>query len=106
MGEIAASGMTELLTVRVPDGRTAGTSLPYRGRAGDEKTDSALSIRRQRRLLVRMTRFAVAAVAGAFMASPAGASAAATGALSGHTMNGRPIPCVAQSDGVRVCYGD
>jgi hypothetical protein len=26
--------------------------------------------------------------------------------LAGETMNGQPIPCVAQADGVRVCHGD
>jgi hypothetical protein len=26
--------------------------------------------------------------------------------LGGQTMNGQPIPCVAQADGVRVCHGD
>jgi predicted acyl esterase len=48
----------------------------------------------------------LAAAAVAFMALPAGASAAGTGVFAGHTMNGQPIPCVAQSDGVRVCHGD
>ena len=46
---------------------------------------------------------AVAAVA--CLASPAGASAAVTGVLAGHTMDGQAIPCAAQS-GVRVCAGD
>jgi dienelactone hydrolase len=40
------------------------------------------------------------------MALPAGASAAVTGVLAGHTMNRQAIPCVTQSDGVRVCTGD
>jgi ABC-2 type transport system ATP-binding protein len=57
-------------------------------------------------LLARMRRPGLAAVGVAFMALPAGASAAVTGVLAGHTMNGQPIPCVAQSDGVRVCHGD
>jgi hypothetical protein len=57
-------------------------------------------------LLARMRRPGLAAVGVAFMALPAGASAAGTGVLAGHTMNGQPIPCVAQSDGVRVCHGD
>ena len=48
----------------------------------------------------------MAVVGVAFIALPAGASAAVTGVLAGHTMNGQPIPCVAQSDGVRVCHGD
>jgi hypothetical protein len=37
--------------------------------------------------------------------APAGASAAVTGVFAGQTMSGNPIPCVAQADGVRVCYG-
>ena len=57
-------------------------------------------------LLARMRRPGLAAVAVAFMALPAGASAAVTGVYAGSTMNGQPIPCVAQSDGVRVCHGD
>ena len=55
---------------------------------------------------LRMRRAGLAAIAVAFMALPAGASGAVTGVLAGHTMNGQPIPCVAQSDGVRVCHGD
>src|SRR3954465_15077971 len=42
----------------------------------------------------------------AIAAVPAAASAAVTGVLAGHTMNGQPIPCAAQSDRVRVCDGD
>jgi dienelactone hydrolase len=38
--------------------------------------------------------------------SPGVASDAITGVLAGHTMNGQAIPCVALSDGVRVCQGD
>jgi dienelactone hydrolase len=56
-------------------------------------------------VLARARRPGLAAVAVAFMALPAGASAAVTGVLAGHTMNGQPIPCVAQADGVRVCHG-
>ena len=52
------------------------------------------------------TRLSLAAVAAAFVVLPAGASGAVTGVLAGHTMNGQPIPCVAQPDGVRVCTGD
>lgn len=54
---------------------------------------------------------AAIAVAGAFMASSA-SSAQATApiarsvVLAEYTMKGQPIPCVAQSDGVRVCHGD
>ena len=57
-------------------------------------------------LLARMRRPGLVAVAVAFMALPAGASGAVTGVLAGDTMNGQPIPCVAQPDGVRVCHGD
>ena len=57
-------------------------------------------------VLARMRTPGLVAVAVAFMALPAGASGAVTGVLAGHTMNGQPIPCVAQSDGVRVCHGD
>jgi hypothetical protein len=53
-----------------------------------------------------MRRFGLAGAAFALMALPACASGAVTGVLAGHTMNGQPIPCVAQSDGVRVCTGD
>lgn len=57
--------------------------------------------------------FAVAIVVMvALMAVPAGTSGASAsggaikGVLAGHTMDGQPIPCVAQADGVRVCHGD
>jgi hypothetical protein len=57
---------------------------------------------------------AVAAVAVAVMASPLAARGSGIGTnagpmisvLAGQTMNGPPIPCVAQADGVRVCHGD
>src|SRR5436309_10663058 len=39
------------------------------------------------------------------LALPAPASAALTGVFAGHTVSGDPIPCTAQSDGVRVCHG-
>lgn len=55
---------------------------------------------------MRMRRFGQAAAAAMFIAFPANASASVTGVLGGHTMAGRPIPCVAQSDGARVCHGD
>lgn len=55
---------------------------------------------------MRMRRFGQAAAAAMFIAFPANASASVTGVLGGHTMAGRPIPCVAQSDGVRVCQGN
>jgi hypothetical protein len=45
---------------------------------------------------------ATLACAGAF-ASPA--SASITDVFAGQTVSGNPIPCVAQSDGVRVCHG-
>jgi hypothetical protein len=65
----------------------------------------------------RMRRYgltAVAAVLVAVMALPVAARGAGTGThptpifgvLAGQTMNGQPIPCVAQADGVRVCHGD
>ena len=57
-------------------------------------------------LVARMRRLGLAVVGVAFIALPAGASGAVTGVLAGHTMDGQPIPCVAQSDGVRVCHGD
>lgn len=70
---------------------------------------------------VGMRRSGVIAVAVvvAVMALPAVALGASPGApaghtepadvadlLAGHTMNGQPIPCAAQPDGVRVCHGD
>ena len=67
----------------------------------------------------RMSRPTLVAVVLAAMAVPAGASAAVTGAaaghgatravtgvFAGHTMDGRPVPCAVQPDGVRVCHGD
>jgi dienelactone hydrolase len=56
-------------------------------------------------LLARMTRPGLAVVGVAFMALPAGASGAVTRVLAGHTINGQPIPCATQSNGVRVCHG-
>ena len=55
---------------------------------------------------MRIKRLGLAAVALAFMVWPAAASAADAGVLAGHTMNRQALPCVAQSDGVRVCAGD
>ncbi len=55
---------------------------------------------------LRMRTAGLAAVVASFLALPAGAAAAVNGVLAGQTMNGQPIPCVAQSDGVRVCHGD
>lgn len=58
---------------------------------------------------------AVAAAALPAVALPAVASPAksgpsnqdpVTGVLAGHTMDGQAIPCVAETDGVRVCHGD
>ena len=57
-------------------------------------------------LLARMRRLGLAVVGVTFIALPAGASAAVNDVLAGHTMNGQPIPCVAQADAVRVCHGD
>jgi hypothetical protein len=37
--------------------------------------------------------------------APAQASAAITSVFGGKTVSGNPIPCTAQSDGVRVCHG-
>jgi len=50
-------------------------------------------------------------VAGAFMVSSAISGEAITGVarsavLSEYTVKGQPIPCLAESDGVRVCHGD
>ena len=53
---------------------------------------------------IRMRMCGLAAVAA--LALPAGARAAVSGAFARDTMSGQPIPCIAQSDGVRVCYGD
>lgn len=55
--------------------------------------------------------WAAIAVASAFIASSASAAESAGGAtrssvLAGHTMNGQPIACETQPDGVRVCHGD
>ena len=55
---------------------------------------------------MRMRVSGVAAIGVAFVAFPAAALGAVSGVLAGHTMNGQAIPCVAQSDGVRVCHGD
>src|SRR2546421_2621365 len=52
-----------------------------------------------------MKRLILAAVAAIFALAPACASAAITSVLAGHTISGNPIPCPAQSDGVRVCHG-
>ncbi|MGH2858701.1 MAG: CocE/NonD family hydrolase, partial [Solirubrobacteraceae bacterium] len=47
------------------------------------------------------------ALLGACAALPAPASATAVSSvLGGQTVSGAPIPCVAQTDGVRVCHGD
>jgi len=48
----------------------------------------------------------VAVLAASFLALPGVASAAGFTVLGGQTMNGQPIPCVANADGVRVCTGD
>jgi hypothetical protein len=66
-----------------------------------------------RNLVRRSTWWFVAGLVSLFLlsalalpASDTAASGAVTGVLAGHTMDGQPIPCVAQSDGVRVCHGD
>jgi Acetyl xylan esterase (AXE1) len=46
----------------------------------------------------------IAAVA-ALAVAPGAASAAPVSVFTGHTMSGAGIPCVAQTDGVRVCHG-
>jgi hypothetical protein len=53
-----------------------------------------------------MAAFAAAAALMALPAGMAGASSPVTAVLAGHTMSGSAIPCVAQSNGVRVCHGD
>jgi dienelactone hydrolase len=65
--------------------------------------------RGSRRLAARRLTSAVVGVCIAFCgfglaAAPAGA--AITGVFAGQTISGNPIPCTAQSDGVRVCHGD
>jgi dienelactone hydrolase len=39
------------------------------------------------------------------MLAPGSAAATITSVFAGQTISGNPIPCVAQSDGVRVCHG-
>jgi hypothetical protein len=58
--------------------------------------------------LAGMTAAAVAVMALPMPALGAGGTEAGPmiGVFAGHTMNGQPIPCVAQADGVRVCHGD
>ena len=55
--------------------------------------------------------WAAIAVAGAFIASNANSadatsSAARSAVLTQYTIKGQPVPCVAESDGVRVCHAD
>jgi acetyl esterase/lipase len=47
----------------------------------------------------------VAAIAVGLGMGAAPASATITGVFAGQTVSGNPIPCVAQSDGTRVCHG-
>src|SRR5579884_457591 len=54
---------------------------------------------RRRCMLTVMAALAVA------VGVPASAAAAVPNVLGGQTMSGAPIPCLAQSDGVRVCHG-
>jgi len=57
-------------------------------------------------------RAAVALAAAMALLAPGASSGQATApaargaVLAAHTVNGQPIPCVAQPDGVRVCHGD
>jgi hypothetical protein len=53
----------------------------------------------RRCLLVLVAAFVVAVVASPAQAAPI------TSVFAGQTMSGNPIPCAAQSDGVRVCHG-
>jgi hypothetical protein len=60
-------------------------------------------------LLVASMTLSVSAASASGTSGPAsssGSSGATAGVLAGHTMNGQPIPCVAQADGVQVCHGD
>jgi X-Pro dipeptidyl-peptidase-like protein len=45
------------------------------------------------------------AVVSALLLAPGAASAAIPNVLGGQTISGAPVPCAAQSDGVRVCHG-
>ena len=55
---------------------------------------------------MRQLRPAIGAlVVTAGLLAPAQASAAISSVLGGKTVSGNPIPCTAQSDGVRVCHG-
>jgi dienelactone hydrolase len=47
----------------------------------------------------------VAATAGGLALGASPASAAINSVFAGQTVSGNPIPCVAQSDGTRVCHG-
>ncbi|HZU40529.1 MAG TPA: CocE/NonD family hydrolase [Solirubrobacteraceae bacterium] len=53
----------------------------------------------------RWLLFTTAVVYLGLLAGPATAGATVTGVLAGQTISGNAIPCVAQSDGVRVCHG-
>src|SRR5579864_7815414 len=52
-----------------------------------------------------MRRGVLAGVVAALLLAPAPAAAAIPSVFAGQTISGAPIPCPAQSDGVRVCYG-
>jgi dienelactone hydrolase len=56
---------------------------------------------------MRRTRAAwiAAAIGLASIAAPSIASAAITDVFNGKTISGNPIPCITQTDGVRVCHG-
>jgi dienelactone hydrolase len=63
---------------------------------------------RTEQMRIRKPCLAAVALTFTLIATPlsSSASGAVTAVLAGYTMNGQPIPCVAQSDGVRVCHGD
>ncbi|TMM06286.1 MAG: hypothetical protein E6G05_04095 [Actinobacteria bacterium] len=51
------------------------------------------------------TLIGVAAIVAGLALGASSASAATTSVFAGQTVSGNPIPCVAQSDGTRVCHG-
>ena len=51
------------------------------------------------------TLIGVAAIVAGLALGASSASAATTSVFGGQTVSGNPIPCVAQSDGTRVCHG-
>jgi hypothetical protein len=66
-----------------------------------------LRINLKRSVVVMAVAVAVVALALPARAAVSGVPAGqGLSVFAGHTMNGEPIPCVAQADGVRVCHGD